>query len=80
MSLPPPITQPILRPDVRGRNLTFPSVDLHHGSTLQILSAIVTLIHGANFNAPQRFVKRDYDRLKSCWSIGSMSGGWNVLR
>lgn len=58
----PPFLPPVRRPEVVQ---PFRAVSLPGGSGDQIISMIYDLLHGANYNCPQRFVSRQYERVKS---------------
>lgn len=56
-----PFAKPVPRPDLVQ---PFLAVDLYHGSPNQIAQVISTLIHGANYNDPAKFVVRDYKQIR----------------
>ena len=58
----PPFKAPVQRPEIVQPFLT---VNLSGGAGRQIIDTIIDLIHGANYNGPQHFVSREYNRLKS---------------
>jgi cyanobactin biosynthesis protein (PatB/AcyB/McaB family) len=58
----PLFVAPVLRPEVVQPFLT---VNLKGGTPEQVLHVIFDLIHGANYNSPQCFLRRDYSQLKS---------------
>jgi cyanobactin biosynthesis protein (PatB/AcyB/McaB family) len=66
----PPFLAPIQRPDTVQPFLT---VDLRDGDGSNILQTIFDLIHGKNYNDPQRFLSRDYHKLKSSLQHSSPS-------
>ena len=68
VALPAPLALPVKRPDLVHPHLTLGWED---GAAGQLFDAIVKLIHGANYNDPPRFVKRDYNQLRSSQFYGS---------
>jgi cyanobactin biosynthesis protein (PatB/AcyB/McaB family) len=58
----PPFAPPIRRPEVVH---PFRAVSLTNGETVQILDRLFDLVHGMNYNDPQRFIMHGYDRLKT---------------
>jgi cyanobactin biosynthesis protein (PatB/AcyB/McaB family) len=91
MSTLPPIVMPVRRAGLfRDQSLShyrrdppephelvqpFLTVDFLHGSSNQIREVIIKLIHGANYNDPQRFFSRNYNQLKSSRFLSSTSFG-----
>ena len=67
----PPFTPPVRRPEIIEPFLT---VNLIGGSGARVADMIFDLIHGANYNSPQRFVSRDYHRVKASGRGGSSCG------
>jgi cyanobactin biosynthesis protein (PatB/AcyB/McaB family) len=58
----PPYIPPVLRPEITQ---PFLAVELAGGDPEKTLMMIFDLVHGYNFNDPQRFINRDYHRLKA---------------
>lgn len=57
----PPFQAPVPRPDLV---YSFNTISLRGGASDAILGRIFDLIHGANYNDPQRFVPRNYHTLR----------------
>jgi cyanobactin biosynthesis protein (PatB/AcyB/McaB family) len=68
----PPFVAPIQRPEIVQPFLT---VDLRDGDGSHIVQTIFDLIHGKNYNDPQRFLSRDYHKLKSSMHYSSSPVG-----
>jgi cyanobactin biosynthesis protein (PatB/AcyB/McaB family) len=53
-------------PPVRRPELVHPHqvVDVVHGTVEELIARRVRLMHGANFNDPQRFIEPSYERMK----------------
>jgi cyanobactin biosynthesis protein (PatB/AcyB/McaB family) len=90
MNTAPPIAQPVrraglfrdqdfhryeqIRQDPPELIQPFRTVDFH-GQAQQITDVMMKLIHGANYNNPQRFFSRNYNQLKSSQFLSSTSFG-----
>jgi cyanobactin biosynthesis protein (PatB/AcyB/McaB family) len=65
-----PFAKPVRRPELVQSFLTVDLFSKECGSGNQIFDVIVRLIHGANYNDPQKFVVRDYKQTKSSQFVG----------
>ena len=57
----PPFQAPAKRPELINASTT---IRLEGGSPLNTFESLVALVHGANYNDPQRFVARNYHQLR----------------
>ena len=61
MTLQPPQTAPVLRPDPIAPHRC---VDVEHGPGWQLIRIRMRLLHGANFNDPQAYAPPSFDRMR----------------
>lgn len=63
----PKLSPPVKRPDI-----IYPhrSVDVIHGRVEDLVSILMDLLHGANYNDPAAFQNRSYQQIKSSCGYG----------